>query len=234
MDVDLYLVCTDPLQNLPNVLYENQGKGNFVAVSDAGGAVGSQKGIGDSVTIVDYDSDGFLDLFITNGLGTEPQSAEGPNQLFRNLGNDNHWLEIDLLGTISNNDGIGSRLLIKTGDITQLREQAGGMHYRSQNHQRIHVGLENNSIVDSIIIFWPSGIVHEIRNTPVDQIIKIKEPSSPLSPKHQQALGLMASDVLCKQNMKLIIKSSNGEAACVKQTTWESLVERGWGHGFES
>lgn len=235
MDVDLYLVCTDPQGwNLPNVLYENQGKANFVAISDAGGAVGSQKGRGDSVTTVDYDSDGFLDLFITNGRGLSSQSDIGPSQLFRNLGNDNHWLEIDLLGTISNNDGIGSHLLIKTGDVTQLREQAGGMHTRSQNHQRIHVGLENNSIVDSIIIFWPSGIVHEIRNTSVDQILKIKEPSSPLSPKHQQALGLMALDVLCKQNMKLITKSSNGEAACVKQTTWNSLVDRGWGHGSES
>jgi len=234
MDVDLYLVCTSDTKNLPNVLYENLGKGNFIPVKDAGGAVGSKKGLGDSVTIVDYDADGFLDLFVTNGFEDKPQSKEGPNQLFKNLGNSNHWLEIDLLGTISNNDGIGSILLINAGDVTQLREQTGGMHTYSQNHQRIHVGLGENTMIDNIIVFWPSGIVQKIKNISSDQILIIKELSSPLSPKYQKALGVTLSEILCKNDLKLIIKSSNDEPACVKSSTLNILVNRGWGKNLES
>ena len=232
MDVDLYLVCTTLNKNLPNVLYENNGKANFVLIDDAGGAMGSTKGIGDSVTLVDYDADGFLDLFITNGYENYG-ITEGPSQLFRNLGNSNHWIEIDLKGTISNSDGIGSHLLIKTNDITQLREQTGGMHYHSQNHSRIHVGLGENTIVDSIIIFWPSGIIHELKNIDADQILKIEEPPSPLSPKNQKKLGLSSSEILCKETMKKIIKSSNDVAVCVKIPTWKSLIDRSWGYSFE-
>jgi len=32
------------------------------------GAEGSNNGLGETVTIVDYDLDGFLDLFVTNGF----------------------------------------------------------------------------------------------------------------------------------------------------------------------
>jgi hypothetical protein len=56
------------------------------------------------------------------------------------LGNRNHWLEVDLVGTASNRDGIGARLIATVGGIQQLREQNGGMHAKSQNHARIHFG----------------------------------------------------------------------------------------------
>jgi len=177
MDLDVYLVCTLSVKNLPNILYENLGNGTFVKVPEAGGAEGSIFGVGDSVTTVDFDRDGFLDLFVTNGLGAMPFRDEGPYQIFRNLGNDNQWLEIDLVGTVSNRDGIGSRVLITTGEITQLREQNGGVHAESQNHQRIHVGLGMNTVIDKIEVFWPSGKVQEIKNVRSNQILQIVEPT---------------------------------------------------------
>ena len=80
-------------------------------VSAAGGAIGTQLGRSDVVAAADYDRDGFLDLFVTNGADpTSPFVADGPHQLFRNQGNSNYWLEIDLEGVTSNRDGIGSKL----------------------------------------------------------------------------------------------------------------------------
>ena len=107
MDIDLYIVCASPTGNLPNLLYENDGKGNFSVVPHAGGAQGSELGRGENVVTADFDRDGFLDLFVTNGFGSEPVAAEGPHQLFRNSGNSNHWLELDFEGSTSNRDGIG-------------------------------------------------------------------------------------------------------------------------------
>lgn len=175
MDIDLYLVCADPTQNQPNILYENDGRGNFTRVAQAGGAAGSDRGRGNQVSVADYDRDGFLDLFVTNGAGPPP-FADGPHQLFRNLGNGNHWIEIDLVGTRSNRDGIGALLTLEAGGKRQTRIRGGGMHSFSQNHSRIHFGLGANETIDRLSVRWPSGTVQELRNLRPDQILSITEP----------------------------------------------------------
>jgi hypothetical protein len=174
MDIDLYLVCTEPLQNITNILYENDGSGHFKEIPNAGGAAGSHEGRGNQVSVCDYDRDGFLDLFVTNGAGELPFS-QGPHQLFHNKGNTNHWLEIDMQGTLSNRDGIGSVIELEAGGAIQLRSQGGGMHSFSQNHKRIHFGLGQNTQADRITIRWPSGVVQELREVAADQILKIIE-----------------------------------------------------------
>ena len=177
MDMDLHLVCTGPVENLPNRLFENDGKANFVIVPDAGGAAGSKLGRGDVVVTADYDRDGFLDLFVTNGSDpTSPFTEEGPHQLFQNAGNSNHWLEVELEGVRSNRDGIGAKLILEAGGTVQVRGQGGGMHRFSQDHQRIHFGLGNHAIVDRLTVRWPSDINQTLENVAVDQILKIQEP----------------------------------------------------------
>jgi hypothetical protein len=127
MDIDLYFVCRTQVSNLPNRFLLNDGKGKFSRVPDAGGAAGSLLGRGESVASADYDNDGFIDLLLTNGNGDEP-FADGPYQLFRNNGNGNHWLAIELRGTHSNRDAIGSRVTLTASGAGQVQEQSGGMH----------------------------------------------------------------------------------------------------------
>jgi hypothetical protein len=178
MDVDLYLVCTGPIMNLPNILLENDGKGNFRVVPDAGGAAGSKLGRGDVAVAGDYDRDGFLDLFVTNGADpNSPFVADGPHQLFHNPGNGNHWLEVDLEGTVSNRDGIGSRVMLEAVGITQTRVQNGGMHRIAQNYQRLHFGLGKNTMVSRLTVTWPSGTVQHLDTITADQILHITEPA---------------------------------------------------------
>lgn len=182
MDLDLYIVATNTAGNIPNILYENQGDGTFIPLPDAGGAAGTTSlGIGDSATTADYNLDGFLDLFVTNG-DWPPLLDDGPYQLFQNQGNDNHWLEIDLEGVVSNRDGIGAQIFLTAGGVTQLREQSGGIHDKSQNHQRIHFGLAENATIEELVVEWPSGIVQTIEDIPADQLIQIIEPSGSFSP----------------------------------------------------
>ncbi|WP_176371576.1 PKD domain-containing protein [Desulfosediminicola flagellatus] len=187
MDVDIYVVNSMFVQNTPNSLYENTGAGDFIEVPDAGGAAGTTLGLGDHVVTADYNRDGFLDLFVTNGRYPPPFDHLGPIQLFKNNGNNNHWIEIDLVGTTSNRDGIGARVLVTAGGKTQLREQGGGMHRDSQNHTRIHFGLGQNSTIQSLEVQWPSGIVQVLENLAADKIIQVVESSG--GPQPPVAVG---------------------------------------------
>ena len=175
MDIDLYIVRSSSAGNLPNQLYENQGDGTFIEVPNAGGAEANTEGKGMSVTMGDYDLDGYLDLFVTNGRGVYPYN-NGPDQLYRNIGNGNNWLQVDLEGTISNRDGIGAKLLATTPDgKTQLRERNGGIHWAQQDQKRIHFGLAQNLKVSELVIYWPSGIIQRLNDIPVNQVLHVVE-----------------------------------------------------------
>jgi hypothetical protein len=181
MYLDLFILASGEIGNQENLLLLNRGDGHFDVVRNAGGAAGSRAGVGDSVTTVDFDRDGFLDLLITTGgsmgrsLGL-PSDAGGYH-LYRNIGNSNHWIEMDLEGTTSNRDGIGARVDLTAGGVTQTRVQDGGVHHRGQNHARLHFGLAKNTRIDKIAVHWPSGVVQELTGVGADQILRIKEPA---------------------------------------------------------
>lgn len=182
-DVDLYVVCGNRISNTANILYENMGSQGgvpqFVPVPGAGGAAGVLLvGSGDTAIVADYDLDGFLDLFVTNGK----VPSIGPDQLYRNLGNENHWIEIDLRGAGpspdqdgSNRDGIGARVILHAGGKSQLREQNGGMHKNAQDSQRLHFGLGESDTITSLIVLWPSGTWQAFSGIPADQVIQVEE-----------------------------------------------------------
>ncbi len=182
MDLDLYLACGIGVDNTPNLYYDNQGDGTFSVVNVHGGEgpVGSgyDFGVAESVISADYDVDGFVDLAVVNGILFYPFGFGGPDTLIRNRGNNNHWVELDLIGVTSNGNGMGAKVFVTAGGVTQLREQNGGYHRWSQNHQRIHVGLADNDVIDEIRIEWPSGANDVYTNVAADRLYDATEEAS--------------------------------------------------------
>jgi len=86
---DISLVALD-LETFP--IYRNIGKGSFAEATTASGmTVLSRLMAGYSPTIVDFDNDGWKDLFVSRGhvqsvLSANRFSIEQPNTVFRNLG----------------------------------------------------------------------------------------------------------------------------------------------------
>jgi len=182
MDLDIFVLGSGDAGKTANLLLLNNGKGKFEVVRHAGGASGWLVGVGDSVTTADIDGDGFLDILTASGASMGRSlglpSDNGRYQLFRNVGNGNHWIKIDLEGTASNRDGIGAIVRVTAGGVTQIRVQDGGVHERGQNHSRLHFGLAKHTQVDKITVQWPSGVVQELPGVKADQVLKIKEPGA--------------------------------------------------------
>src|SRR5262249_4435162 len=87
----------------------------------------------------------------------------------------NHWLEILLIGTKSNRDGIGAALKLTAEGETRVEQAKGGMRYMSASDPRIHFGLGKRGKIDWLEITWPSGRVDRLKDVPVDKIIAVKE-----------------------------------------------------------
>ncbi len=55
-----------------------------------------------------------------------------------------------------------------------------------------------------------------------------------MSPRKQMESGIDAEDVVCKSGLVLMIRSTNGAAACVKSSTSMKLFDAGWGDIIET
>jgi hypothetical protein len=123
---------------------------------------------GRGIATADYDNDGDSDIAV-NVRGDYPE-------LLRNDGgNSNHWLEILLIGTRSNRDGIGASLKLTSEGVTHVEQAKGGMSYMSASDTRILFGLGKRTKIASLEIKWPSGQVDKLANVPIDKIIAVKE-----------------------------------------------------------
>ena len=162
-DLDLYLVN----YNGANRLFTNEGDGSFVAGGEGCGPV-EDIGQGFSTAWADYDQDGDLDLYLVN---------QYVNKLYRNKPvMDRHWLEVDPVGVVSNADGVGARVRIVAGGISQLREITGASGFASQGPLTAWFGLGTETLVDTVEVTWPTGgIVQTMTDVACDQTIEVVE-----------------------------------------------------------
>jgi hypothetical protein len=152
----------------PLLMFRNLGKGQFEKVSDSLGPDFLRPIAGRGIATSDYDNDGDIDIAINN-------RGDYPELLRNDGGNLNHWLEVLLIGTRSNRDGIGASLKLTSERFVHVEQSKGGMSYMSASDPRIFFGLGKRTKIESLEITWPSGQVDKLTNLPVDRIIAVKE-----------------------------------------------------------
>jgi hypothetical protein len=175
--LDLYVVNsgTDPVGKGPNFLYLNNHDGTFTDVAAETGVEDLVESRGRGAAWGDYDNDGFLDLFVTNGEDNTDFNR-GPQFLYRNQGNGNHWLKIKLVGTVSNRQGLGAKVTLQAGGMTQFREMNGADgHFYGQGSTPLHFGLGAATAINRITVQWPSGSIQTLRRVSADQEITVTE-----------------------------------------------------------
>lgn len=124
----------------------------------------------------DYNNDGFLDAYC------KVPSTDGQNFILENPGNNNHWLSLNCIGTVSNSNAIGTKIKLKANvdgkDLWQYREISSEGAYLSAGVQNTIFGLGDATTIDSLIIIWPSGIKDTLLAVNVDTRMTITEDAS--------------------------------------------------------
>ena len=176
--LDIYLGMGNPsfVSLMPHVLLHNKEGKSFVDITASSGTGELHKGHG--IAFADLERRGQEDIIAEIG-GAIP-SDKHVLRLFRNPGNDNDWINVQLTGVKSNrsaigaeikvtveNDGRGSRSIYRTvGETSSF----GG------NPLEQHIGLGHGARILSIDTWWPATKTRQhFTNVGKDQFISIKE-----------------------------------------------------------
>src|SRR4029079_16309886 len=85
-----------------------------------------------------------------------------------------NYLAVLLTGTKSNRGAIGSRLKLVAGAREQYRVVNNGSNFGCLPPQQ-HFGLGELTAVDSLEVWWPSGLRERLANLPVNTRVRITE-----------------------------------------------------------
>lgn len=128
--------------------------------------------IGWANAIGDWDNNGYPDLIqYADGFGQSP--------LWTNSGHSNNWIKLDLTGTVSNRNAIGSWIDVYSNGIRQVRQTYAGEDYLAQDSQYEIVGLGTAEIIDSLQITWPNGLEEKYYNIEPNNILELIEGHAP-------------------------------------------------------
>ena len=159
-----------------NIFYANNGDGTF---SDISGAIGLDfLEDGRAFALADFDHDGRQEVFLKNRNGPQLRLLKNvienlpPSIAFR------------LRGTKSNRDAIGAVVTIQTevGSQTrslQVRSLQAGSGFLSQHSKDVFFGLGAAKGPLRASIRWPSGLVQEFHDLPINHRVWIEEASEP-------------------------------------------------------
>jgi hypothetical protein len=136
-----------------NKIMFNQGSNVFAPVGYNAISVGA---------VGDLNNDGFLD--IQNG-----------STIRYGVPNGNNWLKVTLQGIQSNRNGIGARVEIYGPWGKQIRDIRSGEGFRYMSSLNAYFGLGTSTVINQVIIKWPSGIVDTYNNVTANQPLNAVE-----------------------------------------------------------
>ena len=150
------------------VLYRNLGNSHFADVSTQAGQGILEQVSARGLAVGDFDNDGDLDV-VVNCVNDVPQLLRCDNSTGR------RWLQVKLVGTVSNRSAIGARVTCSSGGRKQISEVRSGGSYLSQSDLRLHFGLDKSESAD-LEIRWPNGKEQKVAGVKANQVLRILEP----------------------------------------------------------
>lgn len=157
-DLDIYAVNFNAVAQL----FDNVTGASFSVTGAASNSSAAR-----STASADYDNDGDADLHV---------STQTTNLLFRNTVASRQWFQVRTVGNESNRDGYGARVFVSVNGRRQWQEVTSGHGFGSQNDPRVLFGLGSGAtLVDTLIVDWPSGKRSFLTGLPVDTLWVVDE-----------------------------------------------------------
>ncbi|MFO7949495.1 MAG: FG-GAP-like repeat-containing protein [Candidatus Fermentibacteraceae bacterium] len=152
----------------PNRLYRNNGDSTFTDIADQLNIDEPPDPFGTG--FADYDGDGDVDLFLATHFG---------NSLLRCDGMDNHWIVLNLVGTVSNRSAIGAVVRCTKDGLTTYQRVDGGHGMGDSDSKELEFGLGGSAGPFEIEILWPSGLVETYTDLEVNTHVDLVEGAGP-------------------------------------------------------
>ncbi len=150
-------------------LFKGDGKFSFTDVSKEWGTE-KLKGYFNGAAYADLDNDGDLDI-VMNSLNAEAV-------VLKNTSPVSNYLQISFLGDSFNRFGIGAKMYLFTEGKLQYQQLMLTRGFESSVEPRLHFGLAEQKIVDSILIVWPDQQYQLIKNIAAGKQLNVKKSQS--------------------------------------------------------
>ncbi|WP_231603288.1 FG-GAP-like repeat-containing protein [Neorhodopirellula pilleata] len=164
-----------PFEQPPQLFVNRGNRFELTTVQDES-AYFSGVHVGRALARLDFNQDGKSDFVVTH--------LETPSALLINqTPTRNHWVQIQLVGTVCERDAIGARVELKSGNQSWTGWVTSGDGYLCRNEAVLSFGLGNVGRIDSAIVHWPNGQEQVFSDMKVDQralLIQDNEAAYPL------------------------------------------------------
>lgn len=167
--LDNALLVEHRAYELPDSLFRSLGGLHFQDVSATAGADFVRPAAHRGAAFGDFNNDGRMDVAVS--------VLNAPPQLLINRTNSpNHWILLKLVGTVDNRDGLGTQVKLTTARGSQWNTSTTAVGYNSSSDKRVHFGLGDAAVIDSIELRWPSGVRQVLHGIQADQVLTVVEP----------------------------------------------------------
>jgi len=98
------------------------------------------------------------------------------HRLFKDNGNPNHFIKVNLAGVQSNSRGVGTRMTVTSTTEMSSRQNngGGGGEYASQNSEPLHFGI-GSATQATVEVKWRSGVVDTLSSVAADSTLTLVE-----------------------------------------------------------
>ena len=164
----LSLIRMIPSVRLPNYAFHNNGDLTFTNLSSQWGL--DLPSFSNGAAYGDLDNDGDLDLVVNN--------VNMPSFIYRNEARKltgSNYLSLKLEGSVQNTDAIGAEVTLYYNKTINYQELIPVRGFQSTSDSRLHFGLGQSDLIDSLVISWPDGRCTVLYNVEPNQFLTLKQ-----------------------------------------------------------
>ncbi len=168
---DMEFIKELPEKKVANYLFKNDKNLSFKNVTEQW--YKEEVSFSNGCVFADLDNDGDLDL-VVNNLNEEAYLLENKSDQNK----DRHYIKIALTGDEKNKFGIGTKILAYSTSGILKQEQFVTKGYLSAVSNKVHLGVGQDTLIDSITVIWPGGKFQTLRSVKTNQELVLKEHSA--------------------------------------------------------